>query len=95
MRNAPSDGGSSGGRDGPGSSSGRLLASLAVPDSDSGALNGVLRGQRNESCQRAVTLFPEMQALCAPLAPSPQVASPIRAEPSIGIGLTFPQKVQL
>jgi hypothetical protein len=46
-KDAPPDGRGSGGRDGPGATGGGLLARLAVPDTDSGALDGVLfEGER-------------------------------------------------
>ena len=74
-RDQPPDGRGSGRRDGPGSSSGGLLAGLAVPDADSGALDGVLNEAKRQvsprSCIRSLQFLRHSS-----LAPAVRSATP-------------------
>lgn len=65
-RDEPPDGRGSGGRDGPGATGGGLLARLAVPDTDSSALDGVLSGGEKERGQlrRRFIVVPSLHSLC-------------------------------
>jgi len=55
FENSPADSSGGGSRNSPGTSSGGLLASFAVPDTDSGTLDGVLK--RNNPTQFGQLLF--------------------------------------